>query len=213
MRRTLIFKTFEMTPEYIQMAAGALDGGAVAVVPTDTVYGMGTGAFCEPGIEKIYHLKNRPAQMPLQILTGSVAQARQVAQFSAEAEALAQAYWPGALTMILPPTAQGQALTRGFAGLGLRVPGNPFLVQLLFRMKAPLACTSANLHGQPVLTDEQTLLKTFDGQVDFIFLGGTLSPVASSVVDLTGETPLLLREGGVSRAELEKTLGRPVQLK
>lgn len=206
MRRTHIFKTLEMTEEYLDMAAHAVDGGAVAVVPTDTVYGIGTGAFCEPSIGEIYRIKERPAGSPLQILTGTIAQAREVAVFSEAAEKLAAAYWPGALTAILPPAEKGRPLTRGFAGLGLRVPGNAFLVSLLARMKAPLACTSANLHGQPVLTDEQTILETFDGKVDFIFLGGTLSPTASSVVDLTAE-PLLLREGGVPRAELEKTLG------
>ena len=78
-------------------------------------------------------------------------------------------------------------------------------------MEAPLACTSANLHGQPVLTDEETILKTFDGKVDFIFLGGTLSPTASSVVDLTKKPPVLLREGSLSRHLLEQTLGLPLQ--
>jgi len=79
MRRTHIFKTMEMTDEYLEMAARAVDGGAVAVVPTDTVYGIGTGAFCEPSIEKIYRIKERPAGSPLQILTGTLAQAREVA--------------------------------------------------------------------------------------------------------------------------------------
>ena len=196
-----------MTPEYIQMAAGAIDKGAVAVVPTDTVYGIGTGGFCEESIAEIYQIKERPANSALQILTGSLEQARQIAQFSEPAEKLAAAYWPGALTAILPPAPAGKPLTRGFAGLGIRVPGNTFLVELLSKMKAPMACTSANLHGQPVLTDEETILKTFDGKVDFIFLGGTLSPTASSVVDLTGNEPVLLREGGISLADLEKTLG------
>lgn len=206
MRRTHIFKTLEMTDEYLDVAARAIDAGAVAVVPTDTVYGLGTGAFCEPGIAEIYRIKERPANSPLQILTGTVGQAREVAAFSQAAGKLAEAYWPGALTAVLPPTEKGKPLTRGFAGLGVRVPGNAFLVSLLARMNAPMACTSANLHGQPVLTDEQTILETFDGKVDFIFLGGTLAPMASSVVDLTAE-PVLLREGGVPRAELEKTLG------
>lgn len=213
MRRTLIFKTFEMTPEYIQMAAGAIGQGAVAVLPTDTVYGIGTGAFCEPPIAEIYRLKERPTNSPLQILTGCTEQARRVAAFSAEAEKLAAAYWPGALTAVLPPTEQGKPLTRGFAGLGIRVPGNEFLVDLLSNMQTPLACTSANLHGQPVLTDEQTILQTFDGKVDFIFLGGTLSPTASSVVDLTGKEPVLLREGAISRTALEQILGKRLQTK
>ena len=139
MSRTRIFKVSEMTETDILSAARALDEGAVSVVPTDTVYGIGTGAFCEESVLRIYQIKARPATSPLQILTGSVAQAKAVAQFSAGAERLAQTYWPGAITIILPPTAEGKSLTRGFKGLGLRVPGNPFLVKLLSQMSHPMA--------------------------------------------------------------------------
>lgn len=210
--KTRIFNVSDVTPETVSLAAREIEDGAVAVVPTDTVYGIGTGAFCEASIERIYKIKERPATSPLQILTGSLEQARKTATFTPGAERLAQAFWPGGLTMILPPSEKGRALTRGFAGLGLRVPGNAFLVALLSAMEAPLACTSANLHGQPVLTDEAEVLKTFDGKVDFIFLGGSLSPTASSVTDLTAE-PILLREGSVSRAELERVWGGPFRVK
>ena len=213
MSRTHIFKITEMTPAAVLQAARALDEGAVAVLPTDTVYGIGTGAFCEESIQTIYRIKERPASSPLQILTGTVDQARRVAVFTPGAERLAQAYWPGALTAILRPTEAGKPLTRGFTGLGIRVPGHVFLTGLLAHMQNPMACTSANLHGQPVITDEKTLLETFDGKVDYIFLGGTLSPVASSVVDLTAPQAVLLREGGIPRAELEKTLGASLRIK
>lgn len=210
--KTRIFNVSDVTPEAVSLAARGIENGAVAVVPTDTVYGIGTGAFCEASIERIYKIKERPATSPLQILTGSLEQARKTATFTPGAERLAQAFWPGGLTMILPPSEKGRALTRGFAGLGLRIPGNAFLVSLLSAMEAPLACTSANLHGQPVLTDEAEVLKTFDGKVDFIFLGGSLSPTASSVADLTAE-PILLREGSVPRAELERVWGGPFRVK
>lgn len=212
MTKTLVFRTRELTPEAQAAAVRDIEAGAVAVVPTDTVYGIGTGAFCEDAIRRIYEIKERPSASPLQILTGSLEQARRTAEFSPGAERLARAFWPGALTMILPPSPQGRALTRGFAGLGLRVPGNDFLVGLLSAMQSPLACTSANLHGRPVLTDEETVLETFDGKADYIFLDGTLSPTASSVVDLTAE-PLLLREGGISRAALEEAWGGAFQVK
>ncbi len=210
--RTRIFNVADVTLQTISRAAREIDAGAVAVVPTDTVYGIGTGAFCEEAVGRIYKIKERPATSPLQILTGSLEQARTAAEFSPGAERLARAFWPGGLTMILPPSIQGRALTRGFAGLGLRVPGNAFLIGLLQAMKGPLASTSANLHGRPVLTREEDVLKTFDGKVDFIFLGGTLSPTASSVADLT-ESPLLLREGSVPRAELERVWGGVFRIK
>ena len=211
MSQTRIIDCAQVTESLLQEAAQDLAQGALAVLPTDTVYGLGTGAFCEDSIGQIYALKQRPATSPLQILTGSLEQARQVAEFSEGALRLAQTYWPGALTLIVPPTNEGKSLTRGFAGLGLRVPGNNFLVNLLQRLTGPLACTSANVHGQPVLTREEDIIKTFDGKVDFIFLGGTLSPVASSVVD-TMKEGRLVREGALSREELERVYGAPLQV-
>lgn len=208
--KTRIFKTADLTPGDMARYAREIEQGAIAVLPTDTVYGIGTGSFAEDSIQKIYQLKNRPATSPLQLLTGSLEQARQAAQFSSGAEKLARAFWPGGLTLILPPTDAGKPLLRGFAGLGFRVPGNRFLVELLRKMSVPMACTSANLHGQNVITDEKILLDTFDGKVDFIFCAGTLSPVASSVVDMTG-APRLIREGTVSRRALEDVLGCTVK--
>lgn len=208
MSRTRIFKAEQLSLAEITRLAKSIEQGAVAVLPTDTVYGIGTGAYAAKSIQAIYEIKQRPATTPLQILTGSLAQAQVAAEFSPAALRLARQYWPGALTLILPPTPEGKPLARGFAGIGFRVPGHPFLVELLCRMSVPMACTSANLHGQPTLTEEQVIVDTFDGKVDYIFLAGTLSPVASSVVDMT-QTPRLLREGILSRAVLEKTLGQP----
>lgn len=208
--KTRMFKTADLTGQDIARCACEIEQGALAVMPTDTVYGIGTGAFAEASIRQIYRLKNRPSTSPLQLLTGSVEQARQLAQFSSGAEKLAHAFWPGGLTLILPPTDAGKPLLRGFAGLGFRVPGNVFLVELLRKMSVPMACTSANLHGQDVITDEKILIDTFDGKVDYIFGAGTLSPVASSVVDMT-EAPRLLREGTITRRALEDVLGSAVK--
>ena len=209
MSQTRIFNSADITSQEIVQLARALEQGAVALLPTDTVYGLATGAYCEASIQRIYQLKNRPATSPLQLLAGSLAQAKEVAQFPVGAEKLARRFWPGALTMILPPVSQGQALTRGFEGLGLRVPGNLFLQKLLQQMTSVLSCTSANEHGQAVITQEEILLHTFNGKVDYIVLAGTLSPVASSVIDLT-HSPRLLREAAISRVELEEVLGQPL---
>lgn len=207
--KTCIFKTADLTPQEIASLAKEIEQGAVAVLPTDTVYGIGTGAFAETGIQTIYQIKNRPATSPLQLLAGSVTTVQNCAEFSPAAEKLAAAFWPGGLTLILPPKPAAQNLTRGFAGLGFRVPGYAFLVELLQKMGVPMACTSANLHNQPVITDEKTLVDTFDGKVDLIFCAGTLSPTASSVVDMT-ERPRLLREGSITRSELERVTGTPL---
>jgi len=210
MRQTRIVNARDLLPQDISALARELQAGAVAVLPTDTVYGIGTGAYCEKSIQTIYQIKNRPAAVPLQLLAGSVEQVRQAAYLSAQAEKLAAQFWPGALTLVLAPTRQGQSLTHGFKGLGFRVPGDPFLSRLLTAMTAPLACTSANRHGQPVLTEEKDLIDTFNGQVDYILLAGRLRPVASSVIDLTAQ-PRLLRLGAIARHALEKVLEQPLR--
>ena len=206
MSRTRIFNISEVTPALLTEVAQALEQGAVAVIPTDTVYGIATGAFCEESIARICRLKKRPLGQPFQFLMANTAQVRRVAALPKEAAALADAFWPGALTMVLPPAEEGRPLLRGFAGLGIRVPDTVFLQRLLTALQGPLACTSANEHGKPVLTCEQDLVELFEGNADFIFKGGTLSPAPSSVVDLT-ERPRLLREGALSRETLEQVMG------
>ena len=208
MKQTRIFRRAALTEADTAYLAQQLAQGAVGVFPTDTVYGIGTGARCEEAVAEIYRLKARPERQPLQLLFASTERAREAAYFSPQAQRLAQAYWPGALTLILPPLAHATALARGFAGLGIRVPKDDFLSRLLAVTDGPLACTSANVHGQPVWTEEAPVLRAFEGKADFIVLGGTLSPTASSVVDLM-RRPRLLREGQLTRAELEKTLGEP----
>ncbi len=203
--KTQVFNVAALPPDTLAQAARSLEQGALSVFATDTVYGIGTGACCENAVRQIYTLKNRPLSQPLQLLAASQTDVARWAQFPGGAEKLARAYWPGALTLILPPTPAGQPLLRGAKGLGFRVPNEPFLQRLLSRLHMPLCSTSANLHGQPVLTDEQTVLDTFTGRVDFIFTNGTLSPTPSSVVDFTFPRPRLLRQGALSKTQLEQT--------
>ena len=205
-----IFRINEMSRQEMAFVAAQIDAGAVAVFSTDTVYGIGTNAFCEESIGRIYAMKERPATAALQILVGSVEQAKKVVLWSENAEKLAQAFWPGGVTMILPANEKGTPLLRGFAGLGLRVPAHTKLAEILTMMQNPLASTSANKHGLPVITEEKTLLEFFESQADIILLGGKSTPLASTVIDLSSE-PTLLREGAIFRQEIEKILGLKVK--
>ena len=208
--KTQIFNAAEITSRQICQLAADLAADAVAVFATDTVYGMGTGAFCEPSVQKIYTIKKRPSTQPLQLLVADVAAAQRISLMSDGVVRLAQTYWPGGLTLILPSNAAGQPLLRGAQGLGLRVPAHPVLRQILAAMSMPLASTSANLHGQPVLTQEAAVLQTFDGQVDYMVLDGTLSPTASAVLDVTANPARLLRAGEISKIDLQRVLGAPI---
>ena len=194
-----------LTKEQVLTLAQDLQAGAVAVVPTDTVYGLATSAFNEPAIARIYQIKQRPAGVALQLLIGSIEQAQQITQWTPQAQQLAQAFWPGGLTLILRPNQKGEILRRGFEGLGLRLPDHKGLLQVLQTCSGPLACTSANLHGQPVITQEEKLKEFFDGKVEWILTAGNLTASASSVLDITRE-PVLLRGGAVSRHALEEIL-------
>ena len=155
--KTQIFPINQMSSEQLSQVARAVESGAVVALATDTVYGIAANAFNEKAIGQIYQLKQRPAGMALQILVDSVAAAQQIVAWNKHAEKLAHAYWPGPLTMILPPSEQGRPLLRGFAGLGLRVPNHAGLLQLLSALQVPLACTSANEHGCAVITSEKEL--------------------------------------------------------
>jgi len=210
MKQTKIFKKNYLSAEEIAVLAKELEKGAIGVFPTDTVYGIGTGALAEKAVAEIYQIKNRPASMPLQLLTAGVERSRALGEFSPQALRLARKFWPGALTLVVPPADNYKTFARGFKGLGLRVPQDNFLEMLLDYMKMPLATTSANLHGQPVWTQENPVVRAFEGKVDFIVLGGTLSPTPSSVVDCCSEKPVLLREGQILRTALETTLGENV---
>ena len=208
--KTQILPLNTLTQEQRVGISRALEQGAVAALATDTVYGVATGAFCEKAIASIYALKERPTQMPLQLLVASVAQAQVVTCMTDSVCRIAQTFWPGGLTLVLPPSPAGRPLLRGFRGLGVRVPAQRALQQLLAQLSMPLACTSANLHGQPVLTHEQAVKEQFEGKVDFILTGGTLSPVASTVLDVTSVPPRLLREGTISKEALARVYQGPL---
>ena len=208
--KTQIFPINELSETQAAEIARAINAGAVAAVATDTVYGLAANAFDEQAVSRIYTLKERPAGMPLQILLDSAQTAARLTRWNAAAAHLAEAYWPGALTLILPASQEGENLLRGAKGLGLRVPNHAGLLQVLKVLQQPLACTSANVHSQPVITQERELIDFADGKVELILTGGDLSPVASSVLDMTGE-PVLLREGALSRVQLETVLQQPIK--
>ena len=204
--KTQTYNIRTLTDLQITHIARALSSGAIAVYATDTVYGIGTGAFCEESVQRIYTIKNRPAHQPLQLLVASLVHALQLVKFGPGALHAAQVFWPGALTLIVPPKEAGKPLLRGSKALGLRVPAHLPLLRILLQMDMPLASTSANVHGSPVLTREEDVLDFFDGKVDYILVDGTLSPVASTVVDASGQTPTILRKGTILEEDLLRVL-------
>lgn len=209
-----IFEVDPAAPDTVavQAAVAALGAGELVVLPTETVYGIAARPDNATATARIFDAKRRPSDLSLPVLAESSAQAWTLAATSEVAEALARRFWPGALTMVLPRTdlSRTWALGRQGASVAVRVPDHP-LSLLLLREAGPLAVTSANLSGHPPQSDGVGLERTF-GRAVAVYLvlsSETTGPsgVASTLIDLTGERPRLLRRGGVGVETINATLG------
>lgn len=179
-----------------------LSSGAVILFPTETVYGIGTLWRNQAGRERIYQLKNRPADKQLQMLAASVEQAVAAGVLlSGELRKIAARFWPGPLTLVLPAT-DGKSV-------GLRIPAHPFLLRLLQELDEPLAATSANLSGKPPALQAKEAARLLNGQADLIIDGGEVSAtggIASTVASLLDGNLRILRQGPITLAQLQNCL-------
>lgn len=180
-------------------AIEAIRRGEVVGFPTDTIYGVGVDPYSEEAIEGLYHLKKRPADKPMALLVASIDQAMDLAEFNDDALDLTDEHWPGGLTLILPRLAKappwlGDAARRT---IGLRCPDHPVALALL-ESAGPLVVTSANESGAAPAIDHSDA-RALLGDAVSVYLEGT-SPGgrASTVIDLTRPTPLIIREGPVA---------------
>jgi L-threonylcarbamoyladenylate synthase len=192
-------------PEGIGAAARLLADGALVAFPTDTVHGVACRADDPEALERLIALKGRPPQQRIACLVADLVQAA-VLGLTADAAAhkLADALWPGGLTLVLPaPFRTDDATT-----MGVRAPDHP-TAQALLAITGPLQVTSANPHGFPETYTADDVLIAFAGAADLaaVIEGDSPGGVASSVLDLTGERPKLLREGAISRDRIEAVVG------
>lgn len=197
----------------IGRAVEVLRGGGLVAFPTETVYGLGADAASEIAVRKIFAAKGRPADHPLIVHLGSAAQLGAWAEsVSQDALRLASAFWPGPLTLILPRAAHVlDVVTGGQPTVGLRVPDHPLALELLAAFGGGLAAPSANRFGSVSPTRAEDVVAELGDAVDLVLDGGPCRVgVESSIVDLSGAAPVLLRPGGVTREALEQVLGREV---
>jgi tRNA threonylcarbamoyl adenosine modification protein (Sua5/YciO/YrdC/YwlC family) len=193
------------TPEGVTEAAGLIASGALVAFPTDTVHGVACRADDPDALERLFTLKGRPPERRIAWLVADVAQAAGLGlAIDDRARALADACWPGGLTLILPAPDR----TDGAATLGVRAPDHP-TAQALLAATGPLPVTSANPHGFPECYTADDVLVAFAGAADLaaVIEGDSPGGVASSVLDLAGERPRLVREGAIGRDRLEVVVG------
>lgn len=194
-------------------AAEVLRAGGLVAFPTETVYGLGADATNEDALRKVFAAKGRPATHPLIVHLGTRPRLEDWAvDVPDAAHRVAEAFWPGPLTILLR---RGERIspvaTGGRDTVGLRVPAHDVALELLYRFGGPIAAPSANRFGEVSPTTAQHVLADLGSSVDLVLEGGpSVVGVESTIVDLTGEVPTVLRPGGISVADLEVVLGRPV---
>jgi L-threonylcarbamoyladenylate synthase len=187
------------------IAVEVLDAGGVVALPTDTVYGIAVSLGTPGGIERLFHVKRRPPDKGIMLLLDDAAQAAEAGLMTPAATALAEACWPGGLTVIVPQRPDvpwPPALTGGAPTIGLRVPDHD-APRALARGVGPLPTTSANVSGYPEAADAAGIIEQLGEVVDLILDGGPAhGGPASTVVDCTGERPVIVRLGAVTTREV-----------
>jgi len=200
--------------EQVNKAIHILKKGGIVAYPTDTVYGLGANALDEAAVLRVYAAKRRPYHLAVPILLASISQIDEVARdVPGIAWSLAERFLPGGLTLVLYKSPViPDTVTGGDNKVAVRVPAHPIPIALIEGIGAPITGTSANLSGNPnPVTAEEVHLQLGD-RVDLIIDGGRCQgDIASTVIDLTGEYPLILREGVVSRYDIEKVCRLPVR--
>lgn len=194
----------------IEQAAEILRRGGLVVFPTETVYGLGAHAFNRSALERIFEVKQRPRSDPLIVHVASEQEAGcLVKDFPAEARALAQRFWPGPLTLVLPKIDElPELVTAGLGSVAIRVPNHPVALALLTATGLPLAAPSANMFGQLSPTTAAHVAAPLAAQVDMILDGGPCSVgVESTIISFCHDRPTLLRPGGLPVEEIEAIIG------
>ncbi len=202
-------------PAAIRTAADTLTRGALVAFPTETVYGLGANGLNPDAIARIYAAKGRPAWNPVILHVATIEAAQALTRYwSHDVDRLARHFWPGPLTLVLPRAAQvPDVATAGLDAVGIRIPAHPVALALLQAVPFPIAAPSANRFTQLSPTTAAHVEASLGDRVPLILDGGPCTVgIESTVLDLCGATPTVLRPGMIDRAQLEAVLGRPVAL-
>ncbi len=194
----------------LQQAIDILRNGGVIGIPTDTVYGVAANALDVQAVDKVFNLKARDDTSPIPVLVGDVDDLHKYGrEVSDEAVALAEAFWPGQLTIVVPKSGIiPLVVSGGLDTVGLRIADHPVPRELVSALGAPITATSANISGSDSLSSAVSVLEHLGSNLDMVFDGGELPPSRpSTVVDATLSPPRILREGVVSIAAIEQVTG------
>jgi L-threonylcarbamoyladenylate synthase len=195
----------------VEAGARTLADGGLVAFPTETVYGLGADASNAAAIARLYQAKGRPAFNPLISHLSDLTAARAIGRFDAIAVRLAEAFWPGPLTLVLPRSANcavADLATAGLETIAIRIPSHPVARAILRAFGGPVVAPSANLSGHVSPTTAAHVQADLDGRIDLIVDGGPVAVGVESTIVGCFEEPMLLRPGGLPREQIERVLGR-----
>ena len=200
-------KTEIIPASEIKTALKILQSGGIVAFPTDTVYGLGSLAFDNTAIESMYTAKDRPIEKAIPILIGDLSDLDQVAVDVPDmALHFAARFWPGPLTCVIPKKQTLPSAVSATPTVAVRIPDHSD-ARALLRAAGPMAVTSANISGQPSPSTAQEVYEQLNGRIPLILDGGkTKGGIPSTLVDCTGEKPVILRDGPISLSELMAAL-------
>jgi len=196
--------------QQVDRGISILKRGGIVAFPTDTVYGLGACASLHQAVERVYQVKERPRNMALPLLLANTLQISEVAESVPPiAWFLAHNFLPGALTIVLHKSnSVPDIITGGSITVAVRIPAHPIPVALADGLGMPIVGTSANLSGKPSALTADEVYSQFGDKLDLVIDGGRCpGGRESTIVDVTGETPVVLREGAISREELRRVCG------
>jgi len=196
--------------EQVERGISILKQGGLVAFPTDTVYGLGAGANNQQAVARVYRVKERPQNIALPLLLANVSQIGEVAEpVPPIAWLLAHNFLPGALTMVLPKSnSVRDIVTAGGITVAVRVPAHPIPIALAEGLGAPIVGTSANVSGKLSALTADEVYSQFGSKIDLVIDGGRCpGGRESTIIDVTGEEPIILREGAISREELRQVCG------
>lgn len=208
-------KIFESTKENIEAAALIIRQGGLVAFPTETVYGLGADALNPDAVGKIYEAKGRPSDNPMIVHISRASEIGQLTPFiTQDMIKLIDHFWPGPLTLVVKKKdTVPLRTTGGLDTVAVRMPDHQVALDLIRLSGVPIAAPSANLSGKPSPTKADHVKDDLLGKVDAILMGGDCRVgIESTVLDLTGETPMILRPGIVTADSIEAVLEKPVQL-
>jgi L-threonylcarbamoyladenylate synthase len=196
--------------EQVENGIAILRQGGLVAYPTDTVYGLGASAAVPGAVERVYRVKERPRNMPLPLLLADTSQIENIAgEISSTAQRLIDRFLPGALTLVLEASSSVPDILRGEGGtVAVRVPAHPVPVALVRGIGAPLVGTSANLSGRPSPLTAAEVTAQLGDRIELVIDGGRCpGGKESTIVDVTRERPVILREGAITAAEIGEITG------